>query len=183
MRRELTRSGLIPAHAGKTVYPRASRRALRAHPHSRGENIVSRSLVQKVLGSSPLTRGKLKRSTQERRARGLIPAHAGKTPNPSWRTLPSWAHPRSCGENLPTVNACPTASGSSPLTQGKHIHGWFVLTSCGLIPAHAGKTLHVPAHRSASKAHPRSRGENMTQAAPGDLVCGSSPRTRGKSGT
>ena len=50
----------------------------------------------------------------------------------------------------------------------------------GLIPAHAGKTAAAAAARTASAAHPRSRGENLIAGclvAPGQ---GSSPLTRGK---
>ena len=50
----------------------------------------------------------------------------------------------------------------------------------GLIPAHAGKTFLSCAPNSVPKAHPRSRGENVTQLAPGELSNGSSPLTRGK---
>ena len=51
-------------------------------------------------GSSPLTRGKLHVSIVSCPARGLIPAHAGKTPRVD-RELPGeGAHPRSRGENF-----------------------------------------------------------------------------------
>ena len=52
-------TGLIPAHAGKTTRKAQRRRSDRAHPRSRGENIVV---------SWPYFRGTW-----------LIPAHAGKT--------------------------------------------------------------------------------------------------------
>ena len=52
--------------------------------------------------------------------------------------------------------------------------------SCGLIPAHAGKTgIEYDAHRM-SRAHPRSRGENAFITAQQQLLAGSSPLTRGK---
>ena len=54
--------GLIPAHAGKTPpRPRRSSRQ-RAHPRSRGENATHPDEVMNALGSSPLTRGKLRRT-------------------------------------------------------------------------------------------------------------------------
>ena len=73
------RGRLIPAHAGKTrrsTMPRAPRGA---HPRSRGENRTTRRGLSPSLGSSPLTRGKLADFPGADRARGLIPAHAGKT--------------------------------------------------------------------------------------------------------
>ena len=73
-----------------------------------------------------------------------------------------------------------TASGSSPLTRGKH--GFVVSERLdpGLIPAHAGKTCPCPASSSTTRAHPRSRGENLRARAKQHPKHGSSPLTRGK---
>ena len=73
------RSGLIPAHAGKTAYP--ARWSLRrgAHPRSRGENRYTATYQVTAKGSSPLTRGKLVALPRLAHEEGLIPAHAGKT--------------------------------------------------------------------------------------------------------
>ena len=70
---------LIPAHAGKTLRVSPRRSCSRAHPRSRGENGVAASRGPSYLGSSPLTRGKLGPRRRPPPARGLIPAHAGKT--------------------------------------------------------------------------------------------------------
>ena len=50
----------------------------------------------------------------------------------------------------------------------------------GLIPAHAGKT--CPGNRSTrtTRAHPRSRGENLNVRGTQGMAMGSSPLTRGK---
>ena len=72
-------AGLIPAHAGKTCHARARHAQPKAHPRSRGENVESRTPVELIPGSSPLTRGK--RRDGMGRARGSL------------------AHPRSRGEN------------------------------------------------------------------------------------
>ena len=70
--------------------------------------------------------------------------------------------------------------GSSPLTRGK---------LCGkdgpparerLIPAHAGKTSACQRLPAASRAHPRSRGENCKRPSTRSSPVGSSPLTRGK---
>ena len=71
--------GLIPAHAGKTRTARTPRRPRRAHPRSRGENVVQNDLPFCDSGSSPLTRGKRRYGTAMNNQPGLIPAHAGKT--------------------------------------------------------------------------------------------------------
>ena len=90
---------LIPAHAGKTR--RAMKRAqrLRAHPRSRGENVLGELERERLRGSSPLTRGKHVASGGRVTQIGLIPAHAGKTSRPRSGPHPTRAHPRSRGEN------------------------------------------------------------------------------------
>ena len=70
---------LIPAHAGKTLAVIASGPGTEAHPRSRGENRLVPCPFSLFGGSSPLTRGKHRRSARTARQRGLIPAHAGKT--------------------------------------------------------------------------------------------------------
>ena len=78
--RTRTRAGLIPAHAGKTSRRTRSRRPVRAHPRSRGENATTSPNTLRRRGSSPLTRGKLQAPGHAQPRGGLIPAHAGKTP-------------------------------------------------------------------------------------------------------
>ncbi|ERH21267.1 hypothetical protein HMPREF1980_02370, partial [Actinomyces sp. oral taxon 172 str. F0311] len=48
-----------------------------------------------------------------------------------------------------------------------------------LIPAHAGKTLHVRDLSPVNRAHPRSRGENSDWETIDGRAGGSSPLTRG----
>ena len=71
--------GFIPAHAGKTRHVSDPSPPSAAHPRSRGENWAWLIEYGDPAGSSPLTRGKLDRTTDPRRAAWLIPAHAGKT--------------------------------------------------------------------------------------------------------
>ena len=154
--------GLIPAHAGKTVSSARRPGVVEAHPRSRGENRSASSSPSFRVGSSPLTRGKPPPTATPRRIRGLIPAHAGKTAARAAAIKSARAHPRSRGEN-PVGGAFPARSeGSSPLTRGKPArYGQWGLP-CGLIPAHAGKTLRPRSRPVALRAHPRSRGENIS---------------------
>ena len=132
--------GLIPAHTGKTSPRRPCPHHAGAHPRSRGENIVSRLIAPRAIGSSPLTRGKRSVGVGPPEFDGLIPAHAGKTRGPPAGVSRGTAHPRSRGENPRGPCRCPSQRG--------------------LIPAHAGKTsMTWPLTRTA-RAHPRSRGEN-----------------------
>ena len=174
--------GLIPAHAGKTPTPEPTVDAPVAHPRSRGENMHQRARSDRGRGSSPLTRGKPRPSNGHHPRAGLIPAHAGKTCFPYPSRVSIRAHPRSRGENRFVSKSDNVQSGSSPLTRGKLPCGRLCCRYPGLIPAHAGKTSTFPTPDSLTRAHPRSRGENLD--AIGELVyeAGSSPLTRGKPG-
>ena len=114
---------LIPTHAGKTCLPVRRRRGPEAHPHSRGENTAFFRWAHGAGGSSPLTRGKPRRSGTTKSVPGLIPTHAGKTRT---RAKPAGHF-----------------SGSSPLTRGKRKSHAKRSMIIGLIPTHAGKTTHT----------------------------------------
>ena len=136
--------------------------------------------VASMIGSSPLTRGKLRVNRDRSILIRLIPAHAGKTQRAP--DLPSWAraHPRSRGENGGGERGQGARGGSSPLTRGKQREKVGPQADRGLIPAHAGKTSSRSPATSKRRAHPRSRGENQEVNNPNSRMCGSSPLTRGK---
>ena len=173
-------SGLIPAHAGKTGVRCFRSFRSSAHPRSRGENSPCADPCTIHLGSSPLTRGKPPLPGDVLNSMGLIPAHAGKTLNGQAITTWTKAHPRSRGENETLTLRVGEREGSSPLTRGKHVHCPGPVGSCGLIPAHAGKTLLNFAPPATVRAHPRSRGENPALCGGPGAMGGSSPLTRGK---
>ena len=174
------RSGLIPAHAGKTRRCAWTCHRSWAHPRSRGENVQGRSTALMGVGSSPLTRGKRRPECLRARLDGLIPAHAGKTPRARFPRGQAGAHPRSRGENVVQAWRFHRSLGSSPLTRGKHQSRRECRCRMGLIPAHAGKTTRPSATPSAQRAHPRSRGENRSMSRLAVSRLGSSPLTRGK---
>ena len=151
-----------------------------AHPRSRGENLWPPLGRLRAGGSSPLTRGKLRRRNGQSRWRGLIPAHAGKTPRCRGVDRVRPAHPRSRGENAFAILIILVIFGSSPLTRGKPHPMARQPCRSRLIPAHAGKTGGVWLGCGAYAAHPRSRGENGGRVAGLRGVRGSSPLTRGK---
>ena len=153
-------SGLIPAHAGKTIICDPSGLVSKAHPRSRGENPPRLSVDAPHEGSSPLTRGKRSRAWSPIPTPGLIPAHAGKTSIWSRTCQAPGAHPRSRGENGLGRRGNQADRGSSPLTRGKR----------------SGQDTPTTGHR----AHPRSRGENLCRIGHETEVPGSSPLTRGK---
>ena len=132
--------GLIPAHAGKTYANASMSGMIRAHPRSRGENLVRHVEPVRRLGSSPLTRGKQPREHGAASRLGLIPAHAGKTGTTPTTGPAAWAHPRSRGENVVAASQELLLDGSSPLTRGKRRDPARSRPDQRLIPAHAGKT-------------------------------------------
>ena len=111
---------------------------------------------------------------------GLIPAHAGKTTRPVSRSQPTTAHPRSRGENTDAAALIFGTTGSSPLTRGKPRADSPPYPDRRLIPAHAGKTARQGRGYPSPRAHPRSRGENVTRDSMFVGIRGSSPLTRGK---
>ena len=152
---------LIPARAGKTSS--TGRPGLRswAHPRACGENLIGLGSDLAATGSSPRVRGKPPAAPPPRTKRRLIPARAGKTPQPHRRVRRPTAHPRACGEN-PLVDARHQARrGSSPRVRGKPTGGPAVLADGRLIPARAGKTSGDNEMTRRIAAHPRACGENI----------------------
>ena len=160
--------------------PRPIQSGRGAHPRSRGENRHIERPHDARTGSSPLTRGKRKSRYVCDRSPGLIPAHAGKTRGRMPASPGLRAHPRSRGENGWDAATNLAAAGSSPLTRGKQDLARQPPQGRGLIPAHAGKTSISRVGSWVSRAHPRSRGENLGYDVADWMTAGSSPLTRGK---
>ena len=152
---------LIPAHAGKTRGYSLVGSAPAAHPRSRGGTPHLRALA---------------------RWGRLIPAHAGKTNTLITTMFYNKAHPRSRGENGRGRKRRRLGLGSSPLTRGKRLRTDDWHDSSRLIPAHAGKTRPKSDAGIQGAAHPRSRGENLSESMGVSSDQGSSPLTRGKPG-
>ncbi len=110
--------GLIPAHAGSTIYAHSELLRQRAHPRSRGEHYEPELVASMPDGSSPLTRGAPGVPGLSRAQKGLIPAHAGSTTTTAPRSSRAGARPRSRGEHGDEMRALFQRLGSSPLTRG-----------------------------------------------------------------
>ena len=132
------------------------------------------------VGSSPRVRGKRADRCAGQPRVGLIPARAGKTMCEGLSRGTARAHPRACGENgCPGWSICGLV-GSSPRVRGKLPRALDVRVFLGLIPARAGKTHVGDGAGENLGAHPRACGENIVSYAAVILLCGSSPRVRGK---
>ena len=133
-------------------------------------------------GSSPLARGKRRARLPEGGRFRLIPARAGKTTAASMSASRSSAHPRSRGENRRQPRRTGPRRGSSPLARGKRVFRDLDKHRVGLIPARAGKTPSLRGGCARTRAHPRSRGENIGASVTANGSDGSSPLARGKQG-
>ena len=110
---------------------------------------------------------------------GLIPARAGNTHVTFIPNDTAWAHPRSRGEHILQRHTMPPSRGSSPLARGTLMDVFGKALSPGLIPARAGNTKWVLQTVVNDGAHPRSRGEHMTDLTLKLTEAGSSPLARG----
>ena len=70
---------IIPAYAGSTLKGDSANQAGEDHPRVRGEHSPPSSLNSPRWGSSPRTRGALRRAHVLPYLRGIIPAYAGST--------------------------------------------------------------------------------------------------------
>ena len=134
---------IIPAYAGSTDEAIPMKRGSRDHPRIRGEHPLERHAVAVDQGSSPHTRGALRRNvgnpwtgTDHPRIRGehgvhgaCRAAHLGSSPHTrgALRGPPGLGravldHPRIRGEHTMTPQSSSVARGSSPHTRGAPSH-------------------------------------------------------------
>ena len=171
--------GIIPAYAGSTKMKQKGKGKTADHPRIRGEHTLDSPTRHPRGGSSPHTRGALRRPQSRHRGWRIIPAYAGSTET-AWRPHPPRRdHPRIRGEHPETVTAMVCAPGSSPHTRGARC-----LRSRGsvpgrIIPAYAGSTRGAGAWDRRGRDHPRIRGEHAGRRHRGVGGVGSSPHTRG----
>ena len=71
---------------------------------------------------------------------GIIPAHAGNTPEKQAPQGMSRDHPRACGEHPAVLAGHSGFPGSSPRMRGTLIQRLSDAPERGIIPAHAGNT-------------------------------------------
>ena len=172
--------GITPAHAGKSTHPACSTVSCRDHPRSRGEKDAAATAPRVCAGSPPLTRGKADRGASGEPARGITPAHAGKSRGFEGFLDAVGDHPRSRGEKFVAVSVISSAIGSPPLTRGKVTANWNQRANKRITPAHAGKSSAGRRRGRADGDHPRSRGEKAVRPPPPLAIVGSPPLTRGK---
>ena len=191
---------IIPAYAGSTAPRKSISPSSKDHPRIRGEHAVRRHEGWTVVGSSPHTRGALRRIlwTDKRwldhpRIRGehsdsasttsdssrIIPAYAGSTAGDGGGDEGGGDHPRIRGEHETTLAESDAGAGSSPHTRGAHQRAPVCALDQGIIPAYAGSTETMTPAGGVAVDHPRIRGEHADGALTQMSIGGSSPHTRG----
>ena len=171
--------GLIPAGAGNTTTNKHRPLWKRAHPRRRGEHISGLSPRRRVMGSSPQARGTLSTHATPSDANGLIPAGAGNTKTLLLGSMLPWAHPRRRGEHWRIERHAGLVVGSSPQARGTQPARAVLRLWRGLIPAGAGNTWTGVTCASGAGAHPRRRGEHISELPRIVSTSGSSPQARG----
>ena len=180
--RGLGGSRIIPAHAGFTTPSVTLLTWIPDHPRTRG--VYARRMRWRSIraGSSPHTRGLLRRRELLVAHRGIIPAHAGFTRRSRDRSAAGPDHPRTRGVYDPATVPARDAMGSSPHTRGLRGHRRVGRPEVRIIPAHAGFTsVTIRTGRSVTD-HPRTRGVYRATVYDHLGMSGSSPHTRGLPG-
>ena len=150
----------IPAYAGKTLRKIVNMHKRAEHPRVCGENGDPTRPETVERGTSPRMRGKLMALHKKALAMRNIPAYAGKT-----------------AEDTP---AGLVMRGTSPRMRGKLSLAPNPRGQYRNIPAYAGKTPPAGRRVTVTTEHPRVCGENSLAFRRPSLMCGTSPRMRGK---
>ena len=92
-------------------------------------------------GSPPRMRGKVLNVINGVRAKRITPAYAGKSVRPRLLQMPTWDHPRVCGEKALASGTTTIWWGSPPRMRGKVSDGEIAKGKVRITPAYAGKRL------------------------------------------
>ena len=134
-------SGIIPAHAGLTAVCCFLLFSCRDHPRACGAHPVSPFRCAPRPGSSPRMRGSRNVTYNRAITNGIIPAHAGLTPQARPYPHSKRDHPRACGAHPYRNHGVLECQGSSPRMRGSLLPATVAVFPEGIIPAHAGLTL------------------------------------------
>ena len=114
------RSGITPAHAGKSL--------------------LQGSLCRLFAGSPPRMRGKVLYMDCKNAFPRITPAHAGKSIRIHTKRTKTKDHPRACGEKNLLRLIFSFGMGSPPRMRGKALLRQIGCCVVGITPAHAGKS-------------------------------------------
>ena len=131
---------ITPAGAGNRQELTETRTRLRDHPRGCGEQLLSCTVLSMWNGSPPRVRGTVKAMAVIYATLRITPAGAGNSLYPLFSCMPSWDHPRGCGEqeDLEAIKAY--ASGSPPRVRGTVSALFSPMAESGITPAGAGNS-------------------------------------------
>ena len=153
------RSGITPAHAGKSNQPVCGVNVKRDHPRACGEKKSSTPRTAPARGSPPRMRGKEEQCGRCQARTRITPAHAGKREEQQAPEPRRKDHPRACGEKSALGVGLELSEGSPPRMRGKVDAGIAEIEIVGITPAHAGKSASAARQTSRRWDHPRACGE------------------------
>ena len=162
-----------------TATARSPAVSMRVHPRVCGETRCPLKLPGLTRGPSPRVRGNPSRWRGRCGKRGSIPACAGKPTRLRQPDSGDRVHPRVCGETPPSDDAHRSNLGPSPRVRGNPMQRVSGPSSCGSIPACAGKPRICSVVVSGMRVHPRVCGETQGKVSPRFRLTGPSPRVRG----
>ena len=173
-------AGITPAYAGKSVSVIWLVSQPQDHPRVCGEEKEGAPGRVPPLGSPPRMRGREPVVIRRFRRGRITPAYAGKSNLRQSKRLPTWDHPRVCGEESFVSHPCSDMEGSPPRVRGKAVSFDPPQSFRGITPACAGKSCKASKQRPSTRDHPRVCGEKISNAQTESMQEGSPPRVRGK---
>ena len=168
-----------PAYAGNTWGTWRRCASCRVHPRIRGEYTFHETIMYRVMGSPPHTRGIPQNLEKPAVLRGFTPAYAGNTCLRNTKPNLLEVHPRIRGEYLSSAALICLSLGSPPHTRGILNAMKRLRTRDGFTPAYAGNTGAPASAFGSCRVHPRIRGEYPMQHHFLYPTWGSPPHTRG----
>ena len=173
------RDRFIPACAGNRVTSYNYDLPAPVHPRVCGEQRVRSAQPEPVRGSSPRVRGTGCYIALANVPSRFIPACAGNRMSVLLNSLIRPVHPRVCGEQSRSSNACYACRGSSPRVRGTGVRYASITNEIRFIPACAGNSLGYGRNARNRSVHPRVCGEQELGSLMSSALSGSSPRVRG----
>ena len=174
------RTGITPAHAGKSPQVDTHPHRYGDHPRPCGEKTFRISAAYSSIGSPPPMRGKESNIATPRCILRITPAHAGKSPRPEGRDSTNPDHPRPCGEKGVWRTIRAQMRGSPPPMRGKAVLALAAIRRDRITPAHAGKRGVTLRGGALIADHPRPCGEKSASSREIASRLGSPPPMRGK---
>ena len=170
----------IPACAGETRPPPATRPRSAVYPRVCGGNVYADAAAANAAGLSPRVRGKRCTFRYHNPIRRSIPACAGETWPAAFAARRAAVYPRVCGGNTGGFLRGFFGHGLSPRVRGKRPRNPRRPTRPRSIPACAGETPLSGTRSPVAAVYPRVCGGNTSMLLYRKVGNGLSPRVRGK---